>query len=95
MALNELATYQSAPTEQKNRKITMLLNHLSTHPIAKCRYTKWYMILYSHSECGVVYTNHKSLLTNLNGPIHIECKILKYVVASAAEAETAGLFHNY
>ena len=29
-----------------------------------------------------------------NGPIHIECKTLKIVVDSAAEAETAGLFHN-
>ena len=53
------------------------------------------MILHSHSECGVVYTKNKSLLTNLNGPIHIECKRLKYLLASAAEAETAGLFHNY
>ena len=29
----------------------------------------------------------------LDGPIHIECKTLKHVVASAAEAETGGLFH--
>ena len=30
----------------------------------------------------------------LNGPIHIECKLLRHVVTSATEAETAGLFHN-
>ena len=30
----------------------------------------------------------------LNGPIHIECKLLRHVVTSAAEAETAGLFIN-
>ena len=29
-----------------------------------------------------------------NGPIHTECRILKHVVASAAEAEVGGLFHN-
>ena len=29
-----------------------------------------------------------------NGPIHTECRILKHVVASAAEAEFRGLFHN-
>jgi hypothetical protein len=29
-----------------------------------------------------------------NGPIHIECSTLKHVVASAAEAETGGLFKN-
>ena len=30
----------------------------------------------------------------LNGAVHIECKTLKHVVASAAEAETGGLFVN-
>ena len=29
-----------------------------------------------------------------NGPIHTECRILKHLVASAAEAEVGGLFHN-
>ena len=30
----------------------------------------------------------------INGAIHVECKTLKHVVASAAEAETGGLFIN-
>ena len=30
----------------------------------------------------------------INGPIHIECKLLQHVVTSVAEAETAGLFLN-
>ena len=30
----------------------------------------------------------------LNGPILVECKLLRHVVASSAEAETAGLFFN-
>ena len=30
----------------------------------------------------------------LNGPFHIECKTIRNVVASAAKAETNGLFHN-
>ena len=29
-----------------------------------------------------------------NGAIHVECRTLKHVAASAAEAETGGLFHN-
>ena len=29
-----------------------------------------------------------------NGPTHTECRILKHVVASAAEAEAGGLFHS-
>ena len=28
------------------------------------------------------------------GSIHVECKILRRVVSSAAEAETAAIFHN-
>ena len=30
----------------------------------------------------------------LNGPIAVECKLLQHIVTSAAEAETAGTFHN-
>ena len=30
----------------------------------------------------------------VNGALHVECRILKHVVASAAEAECGGLFHN-
>ena len=29
-----------------------------------------------------------------NGALLIECKTLRHVVASSAEAETAGMFHN-
>ena len=31
----------------------------------------------------------------LNGPLHVECKVLRHVVTSVAEAETAGLFYNH
>ena len=30
----------------------------------------------------------------VNAPIHMECRILKHVVESAAESEVGGLFHN-
>ena len=47
---------------------------------------------------GFFYCSNKST-TNpptppLNGPIHVECKVLCHVVASAAEVESAGLFYN-
>ena len=32
--------------------------------------------------------------TRPNGAIHVECRLLRPIVASAAESETAGLFHN-
>ena len=47
---------------------------------------------------GYFYMGHKrgkaSPHTLLNGAILVECKTILHVVASAAEAETAGLFHN-
>ena len=30
----------------------------------------------------------------LNAPFHIECHLLQHMVSSAAEAETAGIFHS-
>ena len=35
-----------------------------------------------------------NLPTPANGPIHAECRILKHMVATAAEAEVRGLFQN-
>ena len=32
--------------------------------------------------------------TPLNAAVHVECKLLKHVVSSAAEAETGGLYAN-
>ena len=39
------------------------------------------------------YRNDQHPSPKLNGPVLIECKLLKHVT-SAAEAETAGLFSN-
>ena len=50
-----------------------------------------------HYYLSSLPTNPKTypnLLPPANGPIHTECRILKHVVASAAEAEVRGLFHN-
>ena len=44
--------------------------------------------------CGDTYTKNVTPPTKIKGPIHIECKLLKHVVASATKAETADLFHN-
>ena len=47
---------------------------------------------------GCFYCSDRSITNppkpKLNGPIHVECKLLRHVVTSAAEAKTAGLFIN-
>ena len=37
---------------------------------------------------------YPNLIPSVNGPIYTECRILSYVVASTAESELGGLFHN-
>ena len=36
----------------------------------------------------------KTTTPKLNGAVHIECKTLRHVVFSAAEAETGGVYYN-
>ena len=47
---------------------------------------------------GYFYCNSPSNVSPptppLNGSLHVECKILRHVVMSTADAETAGVFHN-
>ena len=44
--------------------------------------------------CSNQYDKNNPIKIPLNGLIHVECKTLRRVVTSAAEAETAGLFCN-
>ena len=53
-----------------------------------------YFYLSSKSSISSTSTPTSTLSPPLNAPIHVECKTLKHVVSSAAEAETAGLFSN-
>ena len=107
-ALNEIAASQANPTENTRKKTTMLLDYLATNPSAKIRYYASDMLLHVESDAAyLVAPNAKSRIagyyylgdkekknTKINGAILVECRYLKHVVASAAEAETGGLFHN-
>ena len=83
---------------------------MSTHPDATIRYYSSEMILNVHSDAsylsapnarsraagifflGSVPQNEKPIY--LNGTIHVLCQVLKFVAASAAEAELGALFLN-
>ena len=108
-ALSEISSLQARPTEATEQKTKMLLDYLATNPTAKIRYYASDMILYVDSDAAyLVAPNAKSRIAGyyylsdlpskktrkLNGAIMVECRYLKHVVASAAEAETGGLFHN-
>ena len=110
MALSEISSQQSAPTENTMKRVNQFLDYMWTHPDAKIRYRASDMILNVHSDASYLsapkarsraggYFFLGSLPRDgdpikLNGAIHVTCTILKLVAASAAEAELGALFLN-
>ena len=110
VALNSLAIEQANATEGTEKKIEQLLDYVATHPNATVRYHPSDMVLNIHSDASYLSESRArsrvggifflgSIPVNgqpipMNGAIHIFCGILKFVVASAAEAELGGLFAN-
>ncbi len=109
-ALNDISTQQSKPTENSLKKCKRLLDYVSTDANTFLRYHKSNMILTVDSDAAyLVAPGAKSriagffyfkqapngtILTPPNSPVHVECRYLRHVVASAAEAEVGALFHN-
>ena len=110
MALSTLASEQSKATTQTRKNTHQLLDCLGTHPDAKIRYYASDMILNVHSDASYLlarYAHRRAsghLLLgwtpkdkhpiHLNGAISTLCHILKFVSASAVEAELGALFLN-
>ena len=106
-ALSSIASKQASATKNK---VEQLLDYLATHPKAKVCYYASNMILNIHSNTSYLSeTRARSRVAGqfflgstpvkgqpivLNGAIFILCGILKFVVASAAEAELGALFLN-
>jgi len=109
-ALNEIASTQAAPTEYTKAECQQLMDYAATHPQIYVRFHASDMTLLIDSDAAyLVMPNAKSRIAGyfqlndhpdrvphptINGAILVECKTLKHVVSSAAEAETAGIFHN-
>ena len=105
-ALNAISTQQASPTEHTLSLCHRLLDYVATHPRSHLRYSANNMHLAIHSDAAYLVApkarsriaGHFSLGTTNEGPLHspilIECKTLRHVVASSAEAEVAGVFHN-
>jgi len=110
MALSEISSQQSAPTENTMKWVNQFLNYMWTHPDAIIRYRASDMILNVHSDASYLsapkacshaggYFFLGSLPRDgdpikLNRAIHVTCTILKLAAASAAEAELGALFLN-
>ena len=110
MALSTIASEQSKGTQQTMQRCKQLLDYLATHPDATVRFHASDMILNIHSDasylseknahsraCGHFFMGWKPDPTKpikLNGAFFTLCSILRFVVASAAEAELGALFLN-
>ena len=98
------------PHKKTQEKAQRLMDYVYTYPNTFIRYYASDMVLHIDSDAAYLvapkarsrvagyfhlsnHPNNKSKNT-LNGAVHVECKTLRHVVSSAAEAETAGVFHN-
>jgi hypothetical protein len=108
MALNDLATEQTAATEKTKTAAGQLLDYLATHPDAKIRFQASDMILHIHSDAsylsvsksrrilgGLFYLGYNPPNQDkLNGSILNVASFIKNIVASAAESEVGACFQN-
>jgi hypothetical protein len=110
MALSDIATQQSAPTENTKKQVDQFLDYMWTHPDATIQYPASDMILNVHSNASYLSAPRACSRAGgyfflgsipidgdpikLNGAIHITCTILKLVASSAAEAKLGALFLN-
>ena len=110
MALSTIASEQTKGTERTLEKAYQVLDYLATHPNAVVRFRASEMVMNIHSDasylsepkarsraCGHFFMGElpkEGKPIKLNGAFHTLCSILRFVVASAAEAELGALFLN-
>jgi hypothetical protein len=110
MTLCTIAHEQTKATENTNISVEQMLDYCATHPDATIRFRASDMVLNIHSDVSYLnepnarsrvgghyflgWLPQDNLPIKLNGAIHIISTILKFVAASAAEAELGALFVN-
>ena len=110
MVLSSIAVEQTKATEKTMAQCTQLLDYLSGQADAKVRFHASDMILNIHLDasylseakarsrtCGNFFMGWMPQDDEpicLNAAFHVITTILRFVVASAAEAELSALYHN-
>ena len=105
--LSSIAGRQAKGTEQLEEEVKQFLDYCASHPNAGVRFVASDMLLAVHSDASYLSEpGSKSraaghhYLSKLNdeqfnnGAVLTLTKIIKHVMSSAAEAETAALFYN-
>jgi hypothetical protein len=110
MALSAIAVEQTTATTKTMGKCIQLLDYLASNSEAKVRFYASNMIMNIHLDasylletgarsraCGNFFMGwmpQNGEPIKINGAFYVNATILKFVVASAAEAELGALFHN-
>jgi hypothetical protein len=110
MALSTIAVNQTKATNRTIEQCMQLLDYLAHNADAKVRFHALDMILNIHSDvsylseakarsraCGHFFMGwmpKNGDPIQLNGAFHISMTIMRFVVASVAEAELGALYHS-
>jgi hypothetical protein len=110
MALSAIAVEQSKAMAKTMGRCIQLLDYLASNSEAKVRYYASDMVMNVHSDasylsetkarsraCGHFFMGwmpKNGEPIKINGAFYVNATILKFVVASAVEAELGTLFHN-
>ncbi len=110
MALSTLAIEQTEATKNTMSKCVQLLDYLAHHSDAKVHFYASDMVMNIHSDalylsegkarsqtCGHFFMGWMPKdgdSIRINGAFHVSTNVIRFVVASAAEAKLGALFHN-
>ena len=104
-ALSAIGSQQSKATENTKKAVNMLLDYCATYPNDGITYRSSDMTLCGHSDAGFnnesgsrsragahIFLSEEDTFPRWNGPVLSIAQVMKYILSSAAEAETAALF---
>ena len=105
MTLGALAVQQMAATVNARTAINQLIDYVVTYPTDGTTYFTSNMILAAHSDASFlsnsklhscagssIFLAEDDPILQLNGPVLTISQVIKFVMASAAEAELSALF---
>ena len=108
VAINSIAVNKKYGMLDTMKAVEQLLDYAATHPDAEITFRRSDMILKIHTDASYLSEHgarsrvggyfflgdNNDNDSDINGPIAIECSILKNIVSSAAESELGGVFTN-
>jgi len=103
--LSAISSQQAKATENTAKAVSQLLDYVATHPNDGVTYRASSMVLAAHSDASYltepgsrsragahIFLTEEDPIPRTNGPVLTISQIIKFVMASAAEAELAALY---